>query len=282
MIAPPSKLKPLRLSWSRLRVHQECREKGALLAAGRKSPVADVRQFFPGTVADRCLRAWLSEEDPKLGQMAAMVATVADVEEKTAKDGGDGIVKWRGTSDKQKVISWCRDLVTRLEPIIVEHVLSFDYQPAVRFEVPLTVPHLDGTPTEIRLIGEMDLLVRVGEKTHHLWDLKATEDGNYWRKTVGQLVFYEIAHYGMFGFFPGVSGLIQPMCDQQVLMFNITDEQRRQMFVAICDTAADIWRGDLPPKSDNIGCDWCPVHHACSKHARSRGRQGEPARTSVL
>ena len=44
------------------------------------------------------------------------------------------------------------------------------------------------------------------------------------------------------------------------------------MFGTICAVAADIWRGQLPPKADNTGCNWCPVKSSCPKFAHGRGR----------
>ena len=76
----------------------------------------------------------------------------------------------------------------------------------------------------------------------------------------------------MTGAWPEVSGLIQPMCPEQVLRFYFTPEHRREMFVTICQVAADIWAGNLPPKADNHGCDWCAVKAACPKYAHGRGR----------
>ena len=103
-------------------------------------------------------------------------------------------------------------------------------------------------------------------------DLKATEDTSYWRKVTGQLLFYEIATWGMTGHWPEVSRLIQPMCSEPYLEFHFTPEHRREMFVTICSVANDIWRDNLPPKSDSAGCSVCPVRAACPKYSHGRGR----------
>jgi len=182
-------------------------------------------------------------------------------------------VRWRDSGDKAKIRAWCRELVTRLEPILYELAIPNEYECATRFKVPLTIPGLDGAPRQILLTGEMDLLTwRSRGVPLAVWDLKATEDTSYWRKTSGQLTFYEIAVWGMTGHWPEVSGLIQPMCPEQVPQFWFTAEHRRQMFVTICDVAADIWSKNLPPKADSAGCDRCSVKQACPKFSHGRGR----------
>ena len=251
----------------------ECRAKGALVAAGRKSPVTDYRNFFHGTVADSCMRQWLSLDDPPAGWMAAHVDEIFDHSEVEVRETGDGVVKWRDSQDKAKLRAWCKDLVTRLEPILNELVIPYEYEVAARFKVPIDIPGLDGVPRQILLTGEMDLLTWwPGKVPLAIWDLKATEDTSYWRKVTGQLTFYQIAVWGMTGQWPEVCGLIQPMCPDQTPRFYFGAEERRQMFVTICNVAAEIWSKNLPPKSDSAGCDRCPVKQACPKFAHGRGR----------
>lgn len=273
----------VKISWSRMRDAEECTEKAWLLSQGKKSPVTDVRNFYRGNVVDLCMRTWLDQDDPLPGQMLAMVDAMMD---KVASEGqatGDGVVQWKNPSDKEEVRAWCKDLVTRLEPILGRLALPYGYQPAVRFEVPLTIPYLDGSPQRIWLRGEMDLLCQesmpdggldyAGPRRIHVWDLKGTADDSYWRKVTGQLVFYDIAAFLMLGAWPVRSGLIQPMCQEPVLTFTWTEDQRREMFTRITRIAEGMWRGDHAPKVSNAGCDRCPVRHACPKWAvTGRGR----------
>ncbi len=219
------------------------------------------------------MRHWLEQEHPEPGWMAANVDEILEKAEVDGRESGDGIVKWRDPGDKGRVRVWCRELVTRLEPILFDLVIPFEYQPALRFEVPLTIPGPDGVPREIRLRGEMDLFTRDrGTQATSVMDLKGTEDTSYWRKVTGQLVFYEIAAKIMTGSWPEVSRLIQPMCPEPVLPFYFSEDDRREMLVTICDVAADIWRGELPPKADNAGCNQCACKAACPKFAHGRGR----------
>ena len=264
---------PIRISWTRIRNHQECQRKGALVSAGMKSPVTDARNWFHGTVVDLVMRRWLEQDDPQPGWMAAHVDEILEKAETDCRETGDGVVRWRDPRDKDRVRAWCRRLVVKLEPILQERVLPHEYQPAWRFKTPLTVPGLDGRPRKVLLIGEMDLFTRNrATGVTSVLDLKGTEDTSYWRKVSAQLVFYEIAAKLLTGQWPEISRLIQPMCPEPVMSFTFTDDDRREMLGIICSVAADIWRGQLPPKADNAGCSWCPVKSACPKFAHSRGR----------
>jgi hypothetical protein len=267
--APPALVggKQLRLSWSRLRTHEECRMQGKLTAAGHKSPVADIRMFFPGTVVDRAMRQWLGFDKPEPGWMLAHVDRILDEEEVTARETGDGVVTWKSLQDKEEVRAFCRDLVTRLEELLAHICLPYEWEPAVRFKVPLEVPYLDGTLRQIILTGEIDLLVRYKPQQVVLWDLKATKNNEYWRKVLGQMGFYDICWWGLSGTFPVGTGLIQPMCDTRLLPFTFTEQSRRELFTRICDTAMDIFRDDLSPKEGTEGCDRCMVRHACPRFA---------------
>jgi hypothetical protein len=266
----------LRLSWSRLRLHDECPAKGDLMRR-HKSPVADARNYFHGNVVDLLMRRWLAQDNPEPGWMAAQLDAVFEESLTIAKDSGDGIVRWKNLNDKDETREFCRELVKRLEPILVKYALPFTWEPAVRFSVPIDVPYLDGTKREIYLVGEMDLMVRDNQARIGVWDLKGTRDNQYYKKVLGQLSFYALAVRAMTGQFPAFTGLIQPMCDQQVLPVAVDADAVRQMAARIVKTAHDIWAGRLAPKADNAGCSYCPVQHACSKFAVL----GKPGRASL-
>jgi hypothetical protein len=256
----------------------ECRRKGALVSAGLSSPVQDKRNFFPGTVVDITMGRWLDLDSPERGWMATHVDEILDKAEVDGRESGDGIVKWRDGGDKTKVRVWCKELVTRLEPLLEEHVLPFDYEPHNRFKVPLTIPGPGGEPRQILLTGETDLRTwHPDKRPRSILDLKGTENSSYWRTTYPQLIFYEIATWGMTGHWPEFSGLIQPMCPEPYLPFYFTADQRREMFVTICAVANDVWTENLPPKADSTGCNRCPVKSACPKFAHGRGRVPSPA-----
>lgn len=266
----------LRISWSRLRMHDECPAKGDLMRR-HKSPVQDIRSFFHGNVVDLAMRRWLSQDDPELGWMAAQVDAIFEESLAIAKDTGDGIVRWKSTNDKAETRDFCRELVGRLEPILVKYALPFEWEPAVRFQVPILVEDLGGHAREIILVGEMDLLVRDSQGRFAIWDLKATRDNAYYKKVLGQLAFYALAVKAIHGQFPALTGLIQPMCDQRVLPVTIDRDAVAQMAGRITKTARDILAGHVAPKADNAGCAYCPVKHACPKFSFG----GQPGRLSL-
>lgn len=277
--------KPLRLSWSRLRLHSECPAKGGLIAAGNKSPVTDIRNFFPGTVADRCMRQWLSLETQEKGWMGRNVDVIMSFEEQEAKDTKDGVVRWRNAADKAEVRDMCHTAVEQLEDDLIsllglgwkppEQQCSWD--PAPRFEVPCTIPYGSGK-VRILLVGEIDLVVmRPAGWTSipaglEIWDLKTTRDNQYWRKTIGQLVFYEIAMWCKRKEWANRSGLLQPLCDDTAPSWSFTIDHRTQMLQRIVQTAGDILAGRLDPKPAKSKCGMCEVRHACPLKGGGRGR----------
>jgi PD-(D/E)XK nuclease superfamily len=264
----------LSISWSSLRAHLECRQKAFLLRSGKRSPSGNIRQFFHGTVADRIMRTWLL--DPQPGAMPGMVRATMDEEETKARETGDGVVRWRTPTDRAEMEEFCVELVTRLEPLLDEHVLAYDYDTAVRFKAPIQVPYLDGRPAWINLSGEIDLITRDPGGNYRVWDLKATADDSYWRKTLGQLTFYDVCVQEMVGVPPVLSGLIQPMCKAPVLTFSFGEKERTQLLAAVARMASDIWQRDFRTKDGTSGCSWCPVRHACERYKVPQLRVNAP------
>jgi hypothetical protein len=223
------------------------------------------------------MRRWLESEDPQPGQMAAMCAEVLEREEKVAVETGDGVVKWKTLTDKRESIEWCQRLLTKLEPDLYKHVIPYDYQPALRFEVPFTVPHPAGHQVRIMLTGEMDILVRWPDGRWVILDLKATEDTGYWRKTLAQLTFYEVAAFGLSGGqWPAWSGLLQPACPEPVLPFEFSMDHRMEIISRIVRVSGELLRGQHRPKDDNAGCSWCFVRHACPRFLPIPGSRRVP------
>lgn len=264
-------VKPLRISWSRLRASEECPAKGHLLSLGKKAKGSDIRMFFHGIVVDSCMRQWLAQDQPEKGWMLEHVDFILEEDEKKAAETGDGVVRWKSQDDKREVRDFCRELVVRLERILEAECLPYDWQPAARFSVPVTIPYLDGSPRLINLVGETDLLV-VRPDGLGVYDLKATKDNSYWRKVKAQMTFYDIAMKILKKEWPVRSALIQPMCDEQVMPFTFTADDRRDLMTRICRLATDIWAGRTAPKASAEGCQQCFVHHACPKYASTGGR----------
>jgi hypothetical protein len=272
----------LGVSWSRLREHEECSMKGALKEQGKRSKISNIRTYFPGTVVDRCMRQWLDTPDHPEGWMVAQAEAILAAEEVIAQETGDGVVRWKSPSDKAETIDWCRELLSRLEPILRQHVLPYSYLPALRFREPLIATYLDGTPQQIWLVGELDLLVYVGMGTpdfmYRIYDLKGTSNPDYWRKTVAQLTFYGLAMLARFGKLPQQTGLIQPMCDEACLPFDFAAQNYAELGARVQKYCRDVWAGEFAPKVSDSGCgEWCEVGHACPKFPRAPGWFGWPS-----
>jgi hypothetical protein len=255
--------RPLTISWSALRIHEECRQKALLMREGKRNPVKDLRNYYPGMVVDRVMQEWL--RDPRPGAMRTMVDDAITAGAVQARETGDGVVRWRNPDDRDHVHTFCLDLVTRLEPILTEHILPHTFHAPYRFKVPVVIPDPAGAPATVHLIGEMDLLVQ--DHGWVVWDLKGTADDQYWRRVLGQLVFYDLAVFGIYGQRSRYAGFIQPMCPQPVIGLTVTDDMRRQLWSRICTMAHHIWTGDTACKQGTSGCVRCEVRHACPRYA---------------
>lgn len=260
---PPAQ--PVRVSWSMLRVAEECRQKAHLFRAGKRSDTSNVRNYFHGNVVDRAMRDWLADPGRQPGQMAAGVTELIDRLEAEARLTGDGVVRWRHLSDRADVHEFCTELLTVLEPILYDLVVPYEFESATRFKVPVTVPYLDGTPTTIILSGETDLLVQ--NDGWRVFDLKGTRDNDYWRKVVGQLVFYDLYILARTGQPTREVALIQPLCNQPVMPFTVTNDARQALWARILRYVGDVWRDEAPCKDGTGGCAYCEVKHACPRYA---------------
>jgi hypothetical protein len=276
----------IKISWSKIRTAEECRQKAYLTSEGKTSEVKDVRVFFQGNVVDRAMRQWLGMEHPPPYWMAKEVDRIFyELEEEIRKED-KGVLRWRHKDDRQQVREFCVECAMRLEPILNQLVTPFEYQAALRFKTKLMINGLDGKPTPILLNGEMDVLTRrdpplpeitpdldpIVVQTFHPeyrpWDLKVTKDAQYWRKTVAQLVFYDIACICLFGVPTVEAGLIQPMVDGvPFIPFRVSDEDRTFMFNRIEDVAHNIMRQDYSPKVGTEGCYYCEARNACVRYA---------------
>jgi len=254
-------MKPIRISWSALRTHDECGMKARLIREGKRSPVKDLRNYYHGMVVDSVMQQWLADPQRRPGQMTTMVdaAIVDGLTE--ARSSGDGMVRWRNPDDRAQLRQFCLDLVDRLEPLLARHVLPYHFRAPYRFEVPVVV-----AGSTVLLVGEMDILVH-HQPGYVVLDLKATADDQYWRRVAGQLTFYDLAVLGLFGEPTRAVGLIQPMCPQQMLGITITDEDRRQMWARIQRMVEEIRTDAITCKSGTAGCTWCEVRHACPRYA---------------
>lgn len=263
----------LKISWSSLQAHEFCRQRAHLMRERHKSPASDIRPFFHGIVADRVMRSWLESANPLPGEMVSWVDDFVESCVSTAKDTGDGVVKWKSRTDRSEMTDWVRVLLSRLEPMLLQWVIPFEYEPEFKFSVPIRIPYLDGGLAEVDLRGGMDILVREEEGPPAVWagyDLKATANPDYLRKTLGQGIFYDLAVRAGVGkgSSPRTFAFLQPMVETNpVAHVTITDADRMSMLARITKVAHDRWRDDVSPKEGNEGCSFCQVRHACPKWA---------------
>lgn len=256
------------LSWSRLRTHEECKQKSYLKRTGKKAAVENHRNFLPGNITDRVVRDWLLG-DPwnNLGVMPDMVPEYLDKAVANAKDQS-AFIKWKSGdgSDQRDVIAKCTTAVTRIEDDLKRLVLPYAYTPDYAFKVALDVPVRGrDEPVHLMLNGFMDILVQRTAGEFGIHDVKHTEDEYYWKKTFGQLVFYDTALRLKEGVYSQHASLLQPLCKQQEKAFVITNDDRMKMFQSINNYAQDYVNHNVTPDAKPSLCSMCEVKHACSK-----------------
>lgn len=256
----------VRISWNVLRNHLECKQKTYLRRNGKKPTIQDHRNFFGGTVTDMVVREWLLR-DPKdnLGVMPSMVEDVFEQELEKTKDQGYN-VKWRDASDRERLMEECKLAVSKIEPALIEHVLPHSWTPDFAFKAPLEVKGTSG-PIKVTLNGYMDILVRHEDGSVDIWDVKHTKDDYYWKKTVGQLAFYDLAMSINEDVHATKTGLLQPLCKQEVKTFDIDPDWQSKILVDVSRMADDIVEGVKTKTKDVSKCQWCEVKHACDRFA---------------
>jgi len=257
----------IRISWSGLRVHDECKQRSYLARSGKLSTLDNKRGFFPGTVTDRVVRDWLNNDpESHLGMMPAMVEEIVDREKSALSEQETGVVRWKGPEDKGHVIKECQEAVTKIEPLLLQHVVPFEYQPDFHFEAFVMVPnHRTKRLERVVLNGFMDIIVRDNRSRWSIWDVKHTRDSEYWRQTVPQLGFYDLAVELLFGAAAYQTGLMQPLCEEALKRYQPSSDSRAQLMQRITGMANDIWADIRTPVVGSGPCGWCATKHACTK-----------------
>jgi hypothetical protein len=253
-----------KLSWSALQRAELCKQKQHLVSQGLSVPGKDVRNFLAGNVVDSIQKAWL---DNPTGKMSDLVDE--HFERAIAKSEEKDTIKWRSKNDKKNIHTTCIGAAVNLQPILEARVLPYDYEPAKWFYVPVKIQNpKSGQVEEIILRGEFDLLVRDNEGRFIVWDLKTTANNDYWKSSLGQLVFYDLVILSMFNAPPIKCGFIQPLCDEQVKEFYFDNSHRAEMWGRINAMMRDVWDENFEPKQDNAGCNFCEVAHRCEKFTK--------------
>lgn len=266
----------LYLSWSRLRTYETCKQAGYLQTVAKvKTQPQNHRNFFAGTVTDRVVRDWLlnnPHDNPRV--MHEMVAEYMDRTVKETEEGGN-FITWRHQQDKDNIFRECVTAVQRIEPHLNKLVLPYDYQPDYGFRARMDLPHPKGGRESVMLNGYMDIVVH--DKARDQWavyDVKHTKDDNYWRKTLGQLSFYDLAIYITEGKQTTTTGLLQPLCKEQVFTKNHNVASLKEISTRIARMAQDMWTHEKTPRSDTTECTYCAFRKACSKFTATVNSSG--------
>ena len=257
----------VRLSWSGLRVHEECKQRSHLARTHKLGTLDNKRNFLPGSVTDRVVRDWLNN-DPldHIGEMPSMVDATIESEKEELVSKGEGVVRWRNPGDRKLVVADCTEAVKAIEPILLKYVVPFDFEADKHFEAEIMIRHpRTGEPEQIILNGYMDILVRDDKGRWIVWDVKHTRDESYWRKTVGQLGFYDLAVELMFGQASAMTGLLQPLCKEKVKAYKPSVDSRNQLLQRILGMANDVLLDIKTPVEGTGPCGFCPTRHACTK-----------------
>lgn len=256
----------IRISWSGLRVHDECKQQSHLARKGNLAALDNKRGFFPGTVTDRVVRNWLND-DPlnNLNCMPDMVDHVIDVEKAALAENNQGVVRWKDREDREQVRTDCIEAVTKIQPSLLKYVVPFEYEPDHHFESPVQIRFADGERATVLLNGYIDILVRDDKGRFWIWDVKHTRDNGYWRKTIGQLGFYDLAIELKFGQPAVQTGLLQPLCTQPVWPYKPSADSRLQLLQRVQGMAFDVRNNVATPREDTTMCVWCSTKNACVK-----------------
>lgn len=267
----------IRISWSALRTHEECKQKSHLARTHSLAVLDNKRNFFPGTVTDRVVRNWLNN-DPldHLGEMPDMVDAYIESEQRELAEKDQGVIRWRNKADREAVKVDCIEAVTKIEPDLLKYVVPFEYQPDFGFQTKIQLTHPRGEEGTVVLNGFMDILVKDDRGRYWVWDVKHTRDDGYWRKTIGQLGFYDLVVELEFGQPAIQTGLMQPLCTKTLAPYKPSADSRAQLLTRINAMAMDLWNDVRTPKESMGGCDFCPCKHACTKFkpvVDSKGRK---------
>jgi hypothetical protein len=253
-------VKPLRISWSAIRAAEECRQKAFLIREGKRAKITNIRNFAAGMFVDQFMREYLAGSR-RGNDIRTWIGEIIDESEATERQKGN-FVRYRDAADRNNVREFCVELASRLTIHLEKLVVPFPHECGKWFKIPMNLEY-QGEIRPVLLTGEMDLLVE--NEGPVVWDLKGTADDQYWRKVLAQLTFYDLAVWFSTGVKTRFVGLIQPMCKEQLLAFEVTDAARADLMNRIQRYAADVWSGERSCTDNTSSCHWCDVKHACTR-----------------
>lgn len=254
----------MRVSWSSLKTWEECRQRGALTAKGKRAKASDVRNFFPGRITDRVVRDWLNNYDPDV-RMEDLVLPKIESELGDIKANSE-VVTWKHKTDRAEVEKACIEAVRNIEPALEKYVLPYRWMVDFAFRTPVLMMAPGGYYDRVVLNGFMDIIVfDPATETWRIYDVKHTENANYWKGSFGQLVFYAYENQMRTGQLPVEVGFFQPLVGENVKRFNVTELEVNSLAGRIQSMVDEKWQGLDMPRTDTSLCGWCDVKHACKK-----------------
>lgn len=267
----PSTGKPcIRISWSGLKRYEECGQRHLRNVRREVKSQQNGRIFLAGNVVDHSQRQFLNEGG-KPGRLIELIPEWMDRLCDPTDEDAEYIIKWQGNpaADRKKVLDKCLLAARRLEPILLEHVVPYTYEPEKKFKVWVGIPDPWGNRVGIQLTGGIDIVVRDDDGNFKLFDLKTTADKNYLRSSAGQAVFYDIAwgHWWGDRAQPATFGFIAPLLTEKMIPIAVNDGHRRVMMQRIIKAAHGMIRDEWKPKESNSGCSWCEAQPWCPKFA---------------
>lgn len=260
----------IQISWSGLKRWENCPQRHLRNVRRETKKQQNGRVFLAGNVVDHAEQQWLNEGGVP-GRLTELVHLWMDRMCDPADDASEYVIKWQGSpaADRQKVLEKCLLAAERLEPILTEHVLPFDYEAEKKFKVWVGIPDPWGNRVGIQLTGGIDIVVKDHDGNFRLYDLKTTQDPGYIRATAAQAIFYDIAWGSWWGdrTQPRDFGFIVPLLSEKLISVKINDDHRRVMMQRIIKAAHGMIRDEWTPKADNTGCSWCEAKDWCPKFA---------------
>lgn len=277
------------LSWSRLSDWTTCKKRVKLFHDGKRQKFVNARNFLAGNLVDNTMRealtysavrddagrlVELSKEDFVLPLESKWYEIVNNPEKNT-------VYKWQGdiVTDQRRILKKAEKALDNLYPIVMDKLMGKRYIPEFRPSEmpPVGVPGPDGETYFIRLFLAVDMAVQVEEDKDDpdngigkwgLYDLKTTEQDNYLKKTLPQLVFYDIAFQALTGSQPVEHALWAPLTKDPIKVVEVDDSHRRQVMDWIISYCHSVWAGEDEMTTDDTACYMCPTKAACPKFVK--------------
>lgn len=253
----------VKVSWSALSRWKKCNYKQKLVAEHKSTKAINGRNFFLGNLVDYTMRRWLEVGDFSLPLSHFL-------RESWIKSTGpsEKPIQWKGPTDQEDALAQAQDACKRLEFILKQHVIPYDYEPEFRFTSYVGVPAPNGEIVQVELFGAVDVAVRYPDGSLGIWDLKMSKDKGYIEHSLGQLTLYDLAIRNYLGVQPTKHGFFTPMLDRFTIEADIGADERKEVVSDIIGFCHDTWNNNWELTENENDCFGCQVRHACIRWVR--------------